>query len=502
MQKYIFLFVKITIFVANMEKFLSRYRVPIIVGVLLCFAGLYVLLSFVNHWMFRTYGLDLGLYTKTLYDHAHLRMNDCSFYLWQPGNQFGDHFDLYLVLLSPLVYVFGEYTLLIVQLLALVMGLWGIYKLARLYTESEVIPMLAMLLLGLNFGVWHAMAFDYHSNVVSALMLPWLLYFVKKEQPWGVVLMAFAMSIAKETSALWVVFVLLALLWDWRHNRLMRRVLGYTTLGCVLYFVVVTMWVMPSFGSGRGFWRYEWMGNGMSGVAKWVLSHPLEAIRDFFTNFTPDATGDGLKTEFFICVLLSGGLFLFVKPNYLLMIIPPVAMKMLAGDVGFWGITWHYNVEVAVVSAVAVVMVLCQNPHKRLAQWCGVVAVLLTFGTLIYTTDTPLTIIRKENLRVFDARHYHQPEFDVKAARRMIEKIPDNASVCATTMFTPHVAARDSVYIFPMGLAYGADYYLMLRHHWCYYEGEEDQVNRIINDTVHYRLIDTDGSIYLMKTVP
>ncbi len=270
-----FLFVKITIFVANMEKFLSRYRVPIIVGMLLCFAVLYVLLSFVNHWMFRSYGLDLGLYTKMLYDHAHLSMNDCSFYLWQPSNQFGDHFDLYLVLLSPLVYVFGEYTLLIVQLLALVMGLWGIYKLARLYTESEAIPLLAMLLLGLSFGVWHAMSLDYHSNVVSALMLPWLLYFVKKEQPWGVVLMAFAMSIAKETSALWVVFVLLALLWDCRHNRLMRRVLAYTTLGCVLYFVVVTMWVMPSFGSGRGFWRYEWMGNGMGGVALWLMSYPL-----------------------------------------------------------------------------------------------------------------------------------------------------------------------------------------------------------------------------------
>ena len=485
-----------------MDNFLSRYRVPVVAGTLLCFGVLYLLLSFVNHWTFRTYGLDLGLYTKTAYDFAHGTINDGTFYLWSPSNQLADHFDLYLLIFSPLVYLFGDYTLLIVQLMALLAGMWGMYRLARQYTDNEVIPLMAMLLLGLSFGVWHAMAFDYHSNVVSALLLPWLLYFAKREQPWGVALMALAMSIAKETSALWVIFVLVALLWDWRRDRRMRRGLCLITVGITAYFFAVTLWVMPSLGSGRGFWRYEWMGGNVGEMGRWLLTHPLEAVRDFFVNFTPQPEGNGLKAEFFICILLSGGLLALLKPNYLLMLVPPVAMKMLAADPGFWGVTWHYNVEVSVVLTAAVVVVLANCQRANLARWTAVAAVVLTLGTLLYSTHSPRTIIRKENLRVFDARHYRQPEFDVKAARRMIEKIPDNASVCATTMFTPHVAARDSVYIFPMGLAYGADYYLMLRHHWCYYEGEEDQVNRIINDTVHYRLIDTDGSIYLMKTVP
>lgn len=483
-----------------MEKFLSRYKVPVVVGILLVFGLLYVLLSFPNHWMFRTYGLDLGLYTKTMYDFAHGTVNDGTFYLWAPCSQLADHFDLYLLILSPLVYLFGEYTLLIVQVLAVLLAMCGVYRLARLYTDSEVIPVLAMLLLGFNFGLWHAMAFDYHSNVVSAMLLPWLLYFVKQHRLWLAALMAVLMAMAKETSALWVIFVLLALLWDGRRDRRMRHGLELITLGITAYFLIVTLWVMPSLGSGRGFWRYEWMGGNVGAMGRWVLTHPLEAIRDFFVNFTPQEAGNGLKAEFFICALLSGGLLALCKPNYLLMLVPPVAMKMLAADIGFWGITWHYNVEVSVVLTVAAVVVLGSTKRFDLARWSAVATVALAFATLIYTVDNPRTQIRKENLRIYDARHYRQPDFDVKAANRMIKEIPADASVCATTMFTPHLATRDNVYIFPMGLAYGANYYLMLLHHWCYYEGEEDQVARIINDTVNYQLVDTDGFIYLMKT--
>lgn len=483
-----------------MEKFLLRYRVPVVVGTLVFFGVLYGMLSFGNHLMFRTYGLDLGIYTQALYDYAHLQGNDCSFFLWEPSNLLADHFDLYLVLLSPLVYLFGEYTLLVVQLLAVLLGLWGMYRLTRLYTDSEWLQVLAMLLLGTAFGVWHAFGFDYHSNVVSALLLPWLLYYVKRKHAWGVVLLAVAMSIAKETSALWVAFVLLALLWDWRGDRRMRRLLAWTTVGCLAYFMIVGLLVMPSLdeGGSKGFWRYSWMGSNMGEMATWVLMHPLEAVHDLFIDFTPDADNGQLKTEFFICALLSGGLLTLCKPNYLLMLVPPVAMKMLAKDTGFWGVTYHYNVEICVVLAVASSLVLSQSFRGRLQHIVAWGAVALTIGTLVYTTDNPKTYIRKENVRVFDARHWRQPDFDRSTVHQLMQQIPDEASVCATTMFTPYLAARDSVYIFPMGLAYGADYYLLLKHHWCYYEGEEEQVDKMINDTVRYRVVDHDDNVYLL----
>ena len=79
----------------------------------------------------------------------------------------------------------------------------------------------------------------------------------------------------------------------------------------------------------------------------------------------------------------------------------------------------------------------------------------------------------------------------------MLKQIPDDASVCATTMFTPHLATREKCHIFPISIG-SDDYYLLLKHHWCYYEGEEELVAQLIADTTNYKCIDTDGMLFLL----
>ena len=146
-------------------------------AVLTAAAVLYALISLVNHYLFKTYALDLGLYTHALYDYANFRMADCSLFRPQAQNLFSDHFDLYLPLLSPLVYVFGSYTLLLVQIVAALLGGWGVYKLISLYTDDGLMPVLAASVFFVSFGVIHAIAFDFLSNVLTSMMWPWLLYF-------------------------------------------------------------------------------------------------------------------------------------------------------------------------------------------------------------------------------------------------------------------------------------------------------------------------------------
>ena len=102
---------------------------------------LYCLISLVNHYLFKTYTLDLGLYTHAMYDYAHFRIDDCSMFKDARQSILSDHFDLYLMLLSPLVYVFGTYTLLIVQIIGILLGGWGIYKLIGLYTDDRWMPL-------------------------------------------------------------------------------------------------------------------------------------------------------------------------------------------------------------------------------------------------------------------------------------------------------------------------------------------------------------------------
>ena len=122
----------------------SKRQKNITLAAVFAVAGvLYALISLVNHYLFKTYALDLGLYTHAMYDYAHFRVDDCSIFKAVPQSILSDHFDLYLVILSPLIYVFGSYTLLIVQIAAVLLGGWGVYKLIGLYTEDDWMPVLA-----------------------------------------------------------------------------------------------------------------------------------------------------------------------------------------------------------------------------------------------------------------------------------------------------------------------------------------------------------------------
>lgn len=488
-----------------MERFFAKYRVVAVTAVLVFFGAAFGVESFGNHLLFRTYGLDLGLFAQTARDFGHLHFNDGSFFLWSPANQLGGHFDLLLALLSPLTWlVRADWLLLAVQLLAVLAGAYGIYRLARDVTSSETVSLLAMLLMLCQFGVWHALGFDYHSNVVAACLLPWLILLVRRGRLGAATVVLMLMAIAKETVALWLVFVLAALLWDHRRDVRRRRWLIGATAGCTAYFLIVTLWIMPSLGGGggSGFWRYSWMGGTVGEVAQWLLTHPLDALRSFFTDFTSAADSGQLKVEFFLCALASGMLFCLLKPNYLLMIVPPLAMKMLSADTGgFWGVTFHYNIEICIAGCCAAVATLgnIRRPQWRVAT--AAVAVLLAASTAFYTIDQPQTKIRQANVNIFKPSHYRQPEFNTHTARRALRMIPDDASVCTATPFAPHIACRDSAYLFPMGIAYGAEYYLILRDHWSYYEGDAQTVDMLVADTAHYRTLLTDSTIYLLQRI-
>ena len=139
---------------------------PFLWTALLLAGVVYGLISLVNHYYFRTYTLDLGAYTNALYDYAHFSANDSSAFNEAPENLLADHFDLYLPLFSPLSYLFGTYTLLIVQLIATLAGAIGVYRYFEYTHPQQNIRKFALIYFLLFFGVFAAFSFDYHSNVV------------------------------------------------------------------------------------------------------------------------------------------------------------------------------------------------------------------------------------------------------------------------------------------------------------------------------------------------
>ncbi len=474
---------------------MSKRQKNITLATVFTLAGVvYCLISLVNHYLFKTYALDLGLYTHAMYDFLHGRIDDCSMFKDQPQSILGAHFDLYLFFLSPLVFVFGSYTLLVVQIVAVLLGGWGVYKLIGLYTDDDWLPILATAILFFSFGVIHPFAFDYHSNVLTAMMLPWLLYFIKKQQFWQSSLMVVLFVLGKENLSLWLFFIAIALMWDYRKDRkTLWYLLGYALFG-LAYFLIINMVVMPKIG-GEGISRYHHLGNNYAEIALQLITHPGETLRLLFANTSGLERCDGVKEEFFVCALATGLLFTILKPNYFLMLIPLIGQKMLSSYHLFWGVSLQYSVEFMPVLVISSFLVIIKLKNRVLRMVLAVALLVSTILTTFYTIGVPRSYVVLDQTCIYQGRHYEQKKFDATYARQLIKQIPDDASVSAASMFVPHLALREQIYDLGNRPNPHADYVLITQPYFdvtVYWK-------KAFPDRDAYETVATDGTIYLLR---
>src|SRR6185295_709951 len=104
---------------------------------LIFFGCIYALISWVNHYLFRTSAYDLGIYNQAIYHYAHLRINHPTIFDPPITNFLSDHFDLVLPVISPLYYLFGSYTLLIVQVVVILIGGLGVFRYFKLKSTDD-----------------------------------------------------------------------------------------------------------------------------------------------------------------------------------------------------------------------------------------------------------------------------------------------------------------------------------------------------------------------------
>lgn len=422
------------------------------VGLALIMMGVYLLIGLVNHQVFRTYALDLGLYTHALWQYAHHGWAYSSMVKLPPEAMLGSHFDLYLPLFSPLIYVFGTYSLLVVQAAALVVGGIGVHRFFRLtQPERPKSALGAMAHFYLFYGVFSALGFDYHSTVVAACVVPWLFVAVSSEnKPAAWVLFVF-MCMAQENVPLFAAAIAAGLWLINRHKYLWKR--HFLAMGVValLWFVGSTQFVMPHLaneGTYSGF-RYSILGATFSEALLTLFTQPLVLIKALFINHTGHEQGHGVKLEMHILVLLSGGVFLIRKPAFLVMLLPIFAQKLWHDNPAVWGIDHHYSIEFAPILAIGVWTVIGEFSSVRWRNFCSVAVVLLTALCTVHIMDSTVQYTDKPRIRLYQKAHYQRP-YNTQVVHEALNMIPGHAAVSAQGPLVPHLVLRDSVFMFPI----------------------------------------------------
>jgi uncharacterized membrane protein len=438
---------------------LDNKHIKLLPGILLFLFGcIYFTIVICNHYFFRTYCFDYGVYNFTFYDFAHFHISNCPLYFRDNMTFLQDHVSFTLMLFIPFYWVFGwitgTYTLLLIQTLLILTGGWYIYKLVEFKTSHRLLSILALLQYLFIYGRWTMFGADCNFAIIASSMIPVLLYHFEKKTYFFMFLVLLFVLISREDMALWTFFIGLFLFIknykDSEHKKVSLAVMAIS----VIYFITVFKVVIPSLETDSikySLFNYSSLGRDPWEAFLFILNHPLKTMKLLFINTSGNPLYDNLKLEFYYIYLLCGGFLLFYRPAYLLLFIPILAKKMLNDEPLRWSSDTYYSVEFISMLPYAVFLILSEIKKKYLkAILIGVVCVGTVFITIYKLgKHKDSSVFWLDSKHAFYKSKFYRADFDIRKAYQKINLIPSEAIVSATGTIVPHLAWRPKIYNFP-----------------------------------------------------
>ncbi len=485
----------------SIRIFLRKHAWTILI--LLVFATIYSVISFVNHYYFRTGAYDLGIYNNAIYDYSKFQLNDNPVMHRLFDNILSDHFSLLLMVFAPFRYIFGTYTLLIFQILSILFGGVGAYLFVVHLTKSKLYGRLALVHFFVTWGIYSALSFNYHDNVVGAMFVPWVMLFFFQKKWRLTALFTLLVLVSKENMSLWMVFVFLGLLLLKIKDKEMRRVAIAGSIISLVYFIMVIGVIMPALaseGKGYSYLKYSVLGETPGEMLLTFFERPKYAFSLLFENPGHEIY-DGIKTELHYVVLLSGGIALIYRPQFLVMLLPIFAQKLYNDSMVKWGLNLHYSIEFTAILTIAFFYWVTQSNIKKQYK-----TLFLSLGVIVCIATT-FTVMEKRESKWYNGvktrfyrDRFYKTHIDVPKVYKHLEEIPDTARVCAQANILPHLAMRERIYTFPH--LRDAEYVVFLtssNNHWPYKKKRYwEKVNQFKNDTTYEKLVD-DKEVLLLK---
>ncbi len=438
-----------------LQQYTAKQKLSVysIVGL---FALIFCSISLVNHYLYRTYAFDLGIYNNMLYSYSHFKLNYTP--LQQPlvYHAFADHFEPVFFLFAPFYWIFGSYTLLIIQIIMVIFGGIGAMRFAKLHSNNNTLSIAILIQFYAMWGVYSALAFDFHNNITAAMIVPWVMVFAQQKNIKPLIIAWAVILLSKENMALYGIFVCLGLALHYFNDKQLRNLFLILTAASAVYFVLVVKVFIPSFQQPGAGYLYDSMYKSLGTTPKEILGNifnkPGYLFSLLFENYSGEALFNGIKSELHFSVLISGGIFMLYKPQFLVMLIPIYAQKLFNTDAARWGINYHYSIEfVPVLTACTVVFITSINTTEKIRYYIGFFVAVITLYYTISKMDSRVSIwYDKVNTRFYAPEHYNnnQTTITIRAELNALPLIDEDA-ISAQNNFVPHLSNRTYIYLYP-----------------------------------------------------
>ncbi|MFD9306621.1 DUF2079 domain-containing protein [Streptomyces sp. NPDC060048] len=389
----------------------------------------YAALSLRTHERLHSHSFDLAIFEQAVRSYAagHLPVSEVK----GPGFPvLGDHFSPVLAVLAPLYRIWpSARTLLLAQAALIALSVLPLTLWAR-RTLGATAAVVIGLCYGLSWGVANAIGFDFHEWAFAVPLLACSLSALGSGRLRAAACWALPLVLVKEDLGLTVAAI--GLIVAWRGGRGGRR-LGIATAAagaaCTLLAVLV---VLPALNPSGSYFYASFLGGGTDAAGGGGGGFTALLAKATIGLVTPEAKVSTLM------MILAPTLFLALRSPLVLVAVPGLLWRGVSDYPAHWGTGYHYSLTVMPIVFAAFVDALGRRGtttaglRRHLVGAAGVCVLLLPVHSL---------------------GQLFQPAFwrtdpRVAVAQRLMDRIPDGATVQASDGLVPHLADRTSVSLF------------------------------------------------------
>lgn len=366
---------------------------------------LFTTLSVCRHRRMLTMSWDLGIFEQAIRGYAHFRAPIAD--LKGPGtNILGDHFSPVTALLAPLYRLFpGPVVLLVAQAALFALSAVPVTRLAAglLGRKRGLAIGIAY---GLSWGVQRAVDFDFHEIAFAMPLLAFSLEAVVRRRWRAAMAWALPLVLVKEDLGITVAaigaVVLIRLRGTRREPKPAALAIGLVAFGlasAALAFGVI----IPGFNDDGSY--------------------------DYWTKIAADGgpaptipADTAIRTLLWLLLPTTG--LLALRSPLLIVALPTLAWRFASHDDHYWGTDWHYSAVLMPVVFIALTDALSRARESRrpwLRSYAHNLPGAALAAALALTASLPL-------YGLTEAATYRIPE-SVRAAERLLDRIPDDATV-------------------------------------------------------------------------
>lgn len=390
----------------------------------------YSAISIFRHQHYGSSAFDLGNQDQAVWGYSQLRIIPDT--LLGLPTILGDHFNPILMTLAPLYWVWGDArVLLIAQAVIVAAASLPVYAWARARLGEP--PALAIQASFLVFwGVLAGIVYDFHHVVFAVLAVSIAIYAIRTRRDrllWAMVVVAL---LTREDVALVLAGLgvyLAATQRRWKTGTALVAV-------SVAWFLLIVRVVIPFIsGNSYGHWGYGAFGPGPAQAAGHLLTHPLDAVHQFFFPLQKTMT---------LVATVGPWLFTSLLSPVSVLLLPVLAPRFWASDPNLWSAHYQYSLMTTPVLAFAAVDVLdWLRRHRGGRTW-----VVPALATAILAANVVATFVVVKPLSELAS---YVSDAQVARIDGCLEVIPRDASVAASNSLVPHLSDRKEIYLLPAG---------------------------------------------------